>query len=170
MEIPASAAADVDAPLIECALKIEVSIPDLDSTVLIHLAIVALDAGPCGFVEVKKSTGLSFDFSWCLHCSVLSQWSCSVATGQMLLFSVNRGKKYCLIALPGWHCLGSAREDADTPSGEKAIVRGRRDLLTPLIYMVCTMYTRSLPSWSVSATGCVGCSAGSAVLVWLLPD
>ena len=64
---------DVDAPLIDCALKIEVSIPDLDSTVLIHLAIVALDAGPCGFVEVKKSTGLSFDFSWCLHCSVLSQ-------------------------------------------------------------------------------------------------
>ena len=73
MEIPASAAADVDAPPIECALKMEVSIPDLESTVLIHLAIVALDAGPYGLVEVRNTTGFSFTLSRLLHCLVLSQ-------------------------------------------------------------------------------------------------
>ena len=42
---PASAAAEVEALRIECALKIEVSIPALDKPVLIHLAIVAAVAG-----------------------------------------------------------------------------------------------------------------------------
>lgn len=71
--MPASAAADVEAPLIECALKMDVSIPDLDSTVLIHLAIVAPVAGPYGFVDVKNTTGFSCAFSPDLHCLVLSQ-------------------------------------------------------------------------------------------------
>ena len=45
MDTPASAAAEVAAPLIEWALKMVVSIPALDRAVLIHLAMVALVAG-----------------------------------------------------------------------------------------------------------------------------
>ena len=54
MDIPASAAAEVLAPLTECALKIEVSIPDFLKIVLIQRAIAALEAGPNGLTEVKK--------------------------------------------------------------------------------------------------------------------
>lgn len=46
MDTPASAAAEVAAPLAELALKTDVSMPDLESTILIHLAIVALVARP----------------------------------------------------------------------------------------------------------------------------
>ena len=45
---------EVLASLMECALKMEVSMPTLDRMVLIHLAMVALDAGPCGFVDDRK--------------------------------------------------------------------------------------------------------------------
>jgi hypothetical protein len=44
MEIPVSAAADVEAPQTECALKMSVLISTFDKAVLIHLAIVALEA------------------------------------------------------------------------------------------------------------------------------
>ena len=73
MEIPVSAAADVYAPLIEWALNIVVSMPALDSTVFIHLATMALVAGPYGFVDVRNTTGLFFTVSSCLNPLVLSQ-------------------------------------------------------------------------------------------------
>ena len=44
METPASAAAVALAPLTECALKMEVSIPASAKVFFIHLAIVAEDA------------------------------------------------------------------------------------------------------------------------------
>ena len=45
MDTPASAAAEIAAPLTEWALKMVVSTPALDKAVLIHLAMVALVAG-----------------------------------------------------------------------------------------------------------------------------
>ena len=56
MEIPASTAAEVHVlvPLMKCALRMEVSVPALDRMVLIHLAMVAQYARPCGYVNDKK--------------------------------------------------------------------------------------------------------------------
>ena len=53
-EIPALAAVEVLVALMECALKIEVSKTDLDRMDFIHLPMVTMDAGPCGFVDVKN--------------------------------------------------------------------------------------------------------------------
>ena len=71
--------------------KFEVSIPALDRMDLIHLAMVALDAGPCGFVDVKKTVG-SFADSESLNLRVLSMYSCSIRAGQMFPFSGKAGE------------------------------------------------------------------------------
>lgn len=72
MDTPASAAADVEAALIEWALKMVVSMPAFARTVLIHRAIVALVAGPCGLVEVRNT--FSRPFSVDLSFLVLLQY------------------------------------------------------------------------------------------------
>ena len=92
MKIPASTAAEVLTPLMECALKMEVSIPALDRMVLIHLAMVALDARPCGFVDGKKTVASPAE-SEPLILRVLSTYSCNVKAGHMFWFSGNAGKK-----------------------------------------------------------------------------
>ena len=48
---PNSLAADLDADLVLCALNTEMSIPDRDNTVFIHLAMVSLEALPCGLIK-----------------------------------------------------------------------------------------------------------------------
>ena len=117
MEMPASTAAEVLAPLMECALKMEVSIPALDRMVLIHLAIVALDAHPCGFVDDKKTAASPAESEPFIFC-VLYMYCCNVRAGNMLLFSGKAGKKYSLKGLPGWHCLGGASGVIVAPSRE----------------------------------------------------
>ena len=49
-----TATVEVLAPLTECALNIDVSIPDFVRIVLIQWAMVALEAGSSCFVDVKK--------------------------------------------------------------------------------------------------------------------
>ena len=73
--------------------KFEVSILALDRMDLIHLAMVALDAVPCGFVDVKKTVG-SFADSEPFNIRVLSMYSCSVRAGKMFLFLGKAGKKF----------------------------------------------------------------------------
>lgn len=48
---PNSLAADVNADLVLCALNTEMSIPDKDNTVFFHLAMVSLEALPCGLIK-----------------------------------------------------------------------------------------------------------------------
>ena len=80
VEMCAYSSADILAPLMECVLKIEVSIPALKRTDLIHLAIVGLDAGPCGFVDVRNTA--RFVASEFLNPFVLTICVCRVEAGQ----------------------------------------------------------------------------------------
>jgi hypothetical protein len=48
---PNSLAADVNADLVLCALNTEMSIPDKNNTVFFHLAMVSLEALPCGLIK-----------------------------------------------------------------------------------------------------------------------
>ena len=88
IDMPACAAAEVEAPRTECALNMEGSIPALVRAVLIHLAIVALVAGLTGLVVVRNSEPLGR-----VSLLVRSQYLLSVSTGQILGFSENIGKK-----------------------------------------------------------------------------
>ena len=56
IKIPVLATAEVHvlAPLIGCALKMEVSVPHVNGMDLIHLAMVPLDVGPFSFVVSKR--------------------------------------------------------------------------------------------------------------------
>ena len=56
IEAPATLAAEADAALVECALKIDVSIPASFKANFSHLAIVAEDTGLKGFLVDKKSS------------------------------------------------------------------------------------------------------------------
>ena len=47
---PNSLVADVDADHVLCALNTEMSVPDRDTTVFIHLAMVSLEALSCGLI------------------------------------------------------------------------------------------------------------------------
>ena len=115
IEMPASTAAKVLAPLIECALKMEGLIPALDRMVLIHLAMVALDARPCGFVYDKKTAASSAESEPLIFC-VLSTYCCNVRAGHCSCLFGKAGKKYSLIGLPVWHCLGGANRAIIAPS------------------------------------------------------
>ena len=75
----------------------EVSIPALDSTVLIHVAIVALDARPCGSVNDKKTAASPAESKPLILC-VLSTYSCNVKVGHMFWFSGNAGRSILLWA------------------------------------------------------------------------
>ena len=56
---PAPAALEHDAPLIECALKMEISIPASCMKHLSHLAILQLDTGPCCPIHDRKNLQVS---------------------------------------------------------------------------------------------------------------
>ena len=71
--MPASAAAVAAAPLTEWALNMDVPRPAFSSTDFIHRAIVALVAGPYGFMDVRKTAGFICLFSSVLHFCVFLQ-------------------------------------------------------------------------------------------------
>ena len=93
--------------LMESALKMEVSIPALDRMVLIHPAMVELDARRCGFVN-NKNTAASPVESEPIILRVLSTYPCNVKVGHMFWFTGKARKKYSFMGLLGWHCLGEA--------------------------------------------------------------
>jgi hypothetical protein len=88
--IPALAAADTEAPLVECALNMVVSIPALSRTERSHLAMVDDVTGLCGLMVAMNNLCCS---SVCLNHSVASSYALSVATGQSFSFCVKLGKK-----------------------------------------------------------------------------
>ena len=53
VEIPADAAAEDEAPLTECVLKINMSIPEASSNDFSHLATVLEDTALCGLIIVQ---------------------------------------------------------------------------------------------------------------------
>ena len=65
--IPALAAADTEAPLVECVLNMVVSIPALSRTVCSHLAIVDAATGLCGLIVAMNNFWCSLVY---LNCSV----------------------------------------------------------------------------------------------------
>ena len=69
---PAPAADDHDAPLTECTLKMEMSIPASSMKHLSHLAIEQLDTGLCCPMHDKKSLDLESSGSLVRKTSVLS--------------------------------------------------------------------------------------------------
>ena len=52
IEIPADAAAEDEAPLTECVLNIDMSIPEASSNNFSHLATVLEDTTLCGLITV----------------------------------------------------------------------------------------------------------------------
>ena len=84
-ETPASAAAEVDALLVEWVQNIAVSIPAFDKVDFIQQAIVVLLAGWNGFFVVINNC-LTPVGRFGLE---QSQYFCSVVTGQMLAFCPN---------------------------------------------------------------------------------
>ena len=68
---PAPAAVEHDAPLTECALKMEMSIPASSMKHLSHLAIVQLDTGLCCPIQDRKSLDLDSADSLARNVSVL---------------------------------------------------------------------------------------------------
>ena len=53
---------DVEADLVECALKMPVSMPAKARVCFIHLPIVAGETGLCGFtIDTRRGSGLSSD-------------------------------------------------------------------------------------------------------------
>ena len=69
VEIPADAAADDEAPLTECALKIDISTPEASSKDFSHLVTVLEDTALCGLITATYKQ-LSFP-SLKGFCSVL---------------------------------------------------------------------------------------------------
>ena len=68
---PAPAAIEHDAPLTECALKMEMSTPASSIKHLSHLAIVQLDTGLCSPIQDRKSLDLDSADSLAQNLSVL---------------------------------------------------------------------------------------------------
>ena len=103
VEIRADAAADDEAPLTECALKIDVSMPEASSKDLSHLATVLEGSALCG-LKMATSSLVSLprrDF-------VLSSYSFKVDTGHNLLSPGREGKKKLEICDVDLDCLAKA--------------------------------------------------------------
>ncbi len=91
---PATAAAEVAAPRTECALKIEVSTPDLSTVIRSHRAIVEDNIGLCGFIVPRKSLCFRCSApSLKVFCNPLIGPYSNVVTGQIHLFCGKAGKK-----------------------------------------------------------------------------
>lgn len=120
--IPALAAADTEAPLVECALNMVVSIPALSRTERSHLAMVDDATGLCGLIVAMNCYSLCCS-SVCLNCSVAFSYALSVTTGQSFSFCVKLEKKKSASGLFAPACL--ARPDAwkATPSGRYLLKR-----------------------------------------------
>ena len=84
----ALAVAEVEAPQVEWAPNIDVSIPASSRIVFSHLALELEVTALCGLIKDTKSL-----VSSPLKPLVLSKYACSVATGQRGAFSGREGKK-----------------------------------------------------------------------------
>ena len=106
VEIPADAAAEDEAPLTECALKIDVSMPEASNKDLSHLATVLEDTAFCGLTIATSSLVYlpRRDF-------VLSSYSLRVDTGHSLLFSGREGKKDSLILSEHPRCVSNMAKE-----------------------------------------------------------
>ena len=109
-------AADTEAPLVECALKIDVSIPDRSKTVLSHLAIEDDVTEWYGLIHEIKSFDCLSVFSGERRSSVLLMYWLTVATGQIESSSVNLLNDISFVTFPGLDCLVNPVGIKDIPS------------------------------------------------------
>ena len=112
--MPAEAAEDAEAPLVEWALKMDTSIPALSRVVLSQRAIEADVTAWCGFIHEMNSCEVFCLPSGWRSASVLSIYWFIVVTGQMEELGVNRAKKNSWCGLLGLACFVR-------PAGEKVI-------------------------------------------------
>ena len=111
-EMPASAAAVDEAPLVEWAVSIAVSTPLSFKTCFNHPAIVEENTGLCGETVAKKSWSLP----WSLKPSVAFSYAFKQATGHRIRSSDKSGIHI--------GCRGSSRPGADcfaTPFGRDTV-------------------------------------------------
>ena len=102
--IPALAAANAAALLVECALNILVSIPALSNRDLSHLAKVDEHTGLCGLTTARNNLVCSsLPPVW--KGSVLCSYARKVCCGQSLPLLGKAGKKTLLLAFPVWTVL-----------------------------------------------------------------
>ncbi len=114
MVMPALAADEVEAPLIECALKVLVSMPAFDRIDFSHLAIVDGATGLYGFIRARKREDCFFSFLLSL---VRSSRTRSAWTGHNLSLCGKAGKKNVVISFPGLDCFANFVGKKVTPSG-----------------------------------------------------
>ena len=93
--IPPLAAAEADAPRVECAPNDNESIPACSNIVLSHLAIVLDVTALCGLTIAMNNLD-----SLASRCCVLSMYVLSVSTGQRQELSGKDGKKNSAIGFP----------------------------------------------------------------------
>jgi len=103
VEIPADAAAEDEAPLTECALKINVSMPEASSKDLSHLATVLEDTALCGLITATSSL-----VSLPRRDFVLTSYFFKVDTGHSLSSPGREGKKKLVICDMDRDCLAKA--------------------------------------------------------------
>ena len=104
-------AAEAEAPLIEWAPKIDVSMPAAFNKAFSHLAMELEVTALCGRMTATKSL-----FSPALRGSVLRSYSSRVSTGQSLGLSGKEGKKNSAIGFPWRDCLARLPGMKATPS------------------------------------------------------
>ncbi len=109
--IPILEAVDAEAPLTECALKVDTSIPATSSSFFNHLAIVLEVTALCGLMVAINNF-----VSAALNGSVRATYALRVVTGQIKLFSE---KKKGFIVFPCRDCFANALGKILTPSGLK---------------------------------------------------
>ena len=104
--MPADAAAEAEAPLTECALKVLVLIPARSSIDMIHLAMDDEEMGLCGFTYDRSNLDfLSGPVP--LKDSVLDIYDCRVTFGHNFLSEGKAGKMKVATDLEGLDCLAN---------------------------------------------------------------
>jgi len=99
VEVPAGAATEDEAPLTECALKIDVSLSESPSKGLSHLATVLEDTALCATSSLVSLPRRDF---------VLTSYSFKVDTGHNLFPPGREGKKKLVICDMDRDCLAKA--------------------------------------------------------------
>ena len=108
---PALDAAVAAAPCTECTLNMAVSMAAFSSS---HWAIVELEAGECGLIEVRRRNVNPVSFR--TDC-VFSSYALRVTTGQSSPLGGKAGKKYSAIGLYWRDCFANFVGWKATPSG-----------------------------------------------------
>ena len=91
--IPVAIALELEAPLTEWALRMLVSIPASLRYVFNHLAVVLLVTGSCFPIHDKKTKVFLLSVDKVRNSKVLSSYTCSIATGQIVSSSGYLGYK-----------------------------------------------------------------------------